>query len=762
MMKFLKSKITRTAAFILSVVIVFGVAFNFCSRLIGYTDERRKIYNDNDVFYDSYEFYHELDKINSDLWLIGHMYLRNLDENGKLKGSEHYIKSIKENLQKGGLMDEKGNIIYPETENFEYMVGFGDKIHSNAGIKVVDEINNYAYWIKNSNISMPAYDSYGMSPCDKCLYNNGKGMEYYYAGGGGYAVFDYDTTELDSYIDELGAVIYLNEDGTTPVPSNYISVVYGEYYHSDYYGYEEIIEGEDSRYGYQYPVTEQEEYLSANNYINGYTVYITPNAEYIAEFEERQDKIFNLNMMMTKNILSLIGFVAVALLLMVFVIALSGYDNKNGGFSLNVLDRIWAEIYLVLLVAVPLITIIVVDEAMVSSGYFLSKVSKFVFTLGLSIGIVLAYLIVCQCINTTVKRLKCRKLVRTSLLGKICIKAKDFILSLGQQKNNAFLIRFAIITVFFAIWLFIAFFIIFGLESELGLVVLVLVPIVYIIFNIINFRDISKLGKHIENISNGNYSEVKVDKTSPIYKMTENLNSISDSIETNVEKQLRSERMKIDLVTNVSHDLKTPLTSIISYVDLLAEEEMSEEAKTYVTVLENKTQRLQAIVADLFDLAKATSRTDVNFEKLDLTVLIRQVIGEMEDKLKASGRELRTDITSESAPVYADGKRLYRVLQNLLDNAMKYSLEGTRIYLKLCSENNRFVLSVKNIASYEMTFTADEITERFVRGDKSRTSEGSGLGLSIAKSFTEACRGSFEVKVEDDVFTVIISFDELE
>ncbi|MBQ8434924.1 MAG: GHKL domain-containing protein, partial [Oscillospiraceae bacterium] len=176
----------------------------------------------------------------------------------------------------------------------------------------------------------------------------------------------------------------------------------------------------------------------------------------------------------------------------------------------------------------------------------------------------------------------------------------------------------------------------------------------------------------------------------------------------------------------------------------------------------NKTQRLQAIVADLFDLAKATSRTDVNFEKLDLTVLIRQVIGEMEDKLKASGRELRTDITSESAPVYADGKRLYRVLQNLLDNAMKYSLEGTRIYLKLCCENNRFVLSVKNIASYEMTFTADEITERFVRGDKSRTSEGSGLGLSIAKSFTEACRGSFEVKVEDDVFTVIISFDELE
>ena len=244
--------------------------------------------------------------------------------------------------------------------------------------------------------------------------------------------------------------------------------------------------------------------------------------------------------------------------------------------------------------------------------------------------------------------------------------------------------------------------------------------------------------------------------------MTENLNNISDSIEKTVEKQVRSERMKIDLVTNVSHDLKTPLTSIISYVDLLAEDEMSEDARRYVTVLENKTQRLQTIVADLFDLAKATSRTDVNLENLDLTVLTRQVIGEMEDKLKASGRELRTDIAVEKAPVLADGKKLYRVLQNLLDNAMKYSLEGTRIYLKLYKENGKFVISIKNTASYEMTFTADEITERFVRGDKSRTGEGSGLGLSIAKSFSEACKGELEVKIEDDVFAVTVSFDEQE
>jgi len=764
MMKFFKSKITRAVAFILSVVIVFGVTFSFCSKIVGYATEKEQLNKEN-VYYDSLLFYNEFEEINSDLWLIAHMYLRNLDENGKLKGNEHYIKSINENMKKSGLMDEDGNIVYPETENFEYIVGFGDKRYSNSGTTEVDKTNNYAFWIENGSAGLPAYNSYAIGFDDKSLSDNGKGMEYYYSCGGGYAVFDYDTTGLDSYIDELGAVIYLNEDGTTPIPSNYVSTVSSVYYHSDYYEYEEIIESEDEGNSYKYPVTEQEEYESSEPYLNGYTIYISATPEHLAEFQEMQSRIAHIDMKVTRNIINLIGFAVIAILLMIFVFVTSGYNYENSKYYLNALDRIWAEIYLILLAAIPLITLIVIDQAMTEVLFLLRNMSKFVLTLTLSTGITAAYVIVCQCINTIIKRLKCKQLIRTSLIGKICIWTKNAVLSIGKQKNNIALIRFIILSVVMLILGFIDILFIFEGQSgvsEFMLVAFIVEIALYIYLNYRNLKDIADLSKHIENISNGDYTAVTTSNTSTIHKMTENLNNISDSIEKTVEKQVRSERMKIDLVTNVSHDLKTPLTSIISYVDLLAEEEMSEDARSYVTILENKTQRLQTIVADLFDLAKATSRTDVNLESLDLTVLTRQVIGEMEDKLKASGRELRSDISIDKAPVLADGKKLYRVLQNLLDNAMKYSLEGTRIYLKLYKENSKFIISIKNIASYEMTFTADEITERFVRGDKSRTDEGSGLGLSIAKSFSEACKGELEVKIEDDIFMVTVSFDEQE
>ena len=211
--------------------------------------------------------------------------------------------------------------------------------------------------------------------------------------------------------------------------------------------------------------------------------------------------------------------------------------------------------------------------------------------------------------------------------------------------------------------------------------------------------------------------------------------------------------MKIDLVTNVSHDLKTPLTSIISYIDLLAQEDLDPASKDLVNVIQQKAERLKIMVSDVFDLAKATSRTDVTLEDIDEVILVGQVLGDMEDKISAYGKEIRTDIQAKDAPIKADGKKLYRVLQNLIDNALKYSLEGTRIWLTLRKESGYAVLTVRNTASYEMKFSADEITERFVRGDEARTSEGSGLGLSIARSFTEACGGEFRVSIEGDVFS---------
>jgi signal transduction histidine kinase len=217
--------------------------------------------------------------------------------------------------------------------------------------------------------------------------------------------------------------------------------------------------------------------------------------------------------------------------------------------------------------------------------------------------------------------------------------------------------------------------------------------------------------------------------------------------------------MKIDLVTNVSHDLKTPLTSIISYIDLLSREELTTEAADYVKILEKKSDRLKKIVSDLFDLAKSTSGSDeLELEKLDCAVLLKQVMADMEDAITSSGRTIRCEYGSDPAPVYADGKKMYRIFQNILDNALKYSMDGTRIFLEMKVSGSKVVTSIKNTANYEMDFDTEEILGRFTRGEKSRTGEGNGLGLSIAKSFADACGGDLAVGIDGDQFNVTLTF----
>lgn len=223
---------------------------------------------------------------------------------------------------------------------------------------------------------------------------------------------------------------------------------------------------------------------------------------------------------------------------------------------------------------------------------------------------------------------------------------------------------------------------------------------------------------------------------------------------------MRSERMKINLVTNVSHDLKTPLTSIISYVDLLSrEEDLSDVSRDYVRILSEKSDRLKNIVSDLFDLARSTSGDiETEVEELDLKKLVEQTVVDMDDSIQSSGFQIRTSLPEEPVAIRSDGKKLYRVIQNLLDNALKYSLQGTRIYVDLVEENGKASLRIKNTAGYEMNFTKDEILQRFFRGDRSRSGEGSGLGLSIAESFTRVSGGEFDLQVDGDQFNVLLKF----
>ena len=237
------------------------------------------------------------------------------------------------------------------------------------------------------------------------------------------------------------------------------------------------------------------------------------------------------------------------------------------------------------------------------------------------------------------------------------------------------------------------------------------------------------------------------------------LSSIDQSMDRSVQEMLKSERTKVELITNVSHDLKTPLTSIISYVDLLKHEPLSPAGQEYVEVIANKSHRLNQILQDVFDLSKATTG-DIKAEmrELDLRKLIEQTVFDMEAQIEASGHPLVVHLPEYAVMIESDGARLYRVLQNIIDNALKYTHPGTRIFLDLTTEGTTACMILKNTSAYAMDFTSENVLQRFYRADKARTSEGSGLGLSIAESFTELSGGQFDVRIEGDLFKVILTF----
>lgn len=257
----------------------------------------------------------------------------------------------------------------------------------------------------------------------------------------------------------------------------------------------------------------------------------------------------------------------------------------------------------------------------------------------------------------------------------------------------------------------------------------------------------------------GEPAPVCVPKSSSLYAASKAVADIGTHLQESVAAQMKSERMKLDLITNVSHDLKTPLTSIIGYLDLLEkQDDLPAGTRDYVLILRQKSERLATTVADLFTLAKATSGSEtLAIEPLDLVMAVRQTLGDMNDSIRRTGVPVKATMP-ESAIVQADSGKLYRVLQNILDNALRYSLVGTRIYLEVSRGDIATRLTLTNTASYEMNFAPNDVLQRFVRGDASRTTEGSGLGLSIAQSFMQNFGGGLEVGVQGDTFTVTLTF----
>ncbi len=234
--------------------------------------------------------------------------------------------------------------------------------------------------------------------------------------------------------------------------------------------------------------------------------------------------------------------------------------------------------------------------------------------------------------------------------------------------------------------------------------------------------------------------------------------SIQSGFRKAVDEEVRSRNMKTELITNVSHDLKTPLTAIITYVDLLKKEDITEEErKEYVATLEKKSQRLKVLIEDLFEISKATTDNIVmNYDEVDLVSLIKEVRLENEDKIQSSTLDFRWSLPEEKCILRLDPQRTFRIIDNLVQNILKYSMAHSRVYIAMNDQDGKVTVSLKNMSATEMNFTPEEITERFVRGDLSRNTEGSGLGLAIAQSFTELQGGEFKVETDGDLFKVTI------
>ncbi len=312
---------------------------------------------------------------------------------------------------------------------------------------------------------------------------------------------------------------------------------------------------------------------------------------------------------------------------------------------------------------------------------------------------------------------------------------------------------------FFFVNLFIVIFGISNYGSKLGLVI-----VLYVIFSIamiyvlnrasINYQKVLDQSK---SVSEGNFTSEPLGDVQPFNEISKQLSTINEGFKFAVEEEVKSQKMKTELITNVSHDLKTPLTAIISYVDLLKKEPMDPTVKSYVDVLDRNSNRLKRLIEDLFEVSKADSgNVDLQLDKIDVVSLLNQTLIETKDD-KNDHLDLRVTCSSEHIYAKLDANKMYRVFENLLHNIYKYALPNTRVYIDV-EEKEQVQITFKNISQQELDFDANQLTNRFVQGDESRNQEGSGLGLAIVKSFVELQGGEINITADGDLFKVELSF----
>ena len=447
----------------------------------------------------------------------------------------------------------------------------------------------------------------------------------------------------------------------------------------------------------------------------------------------------------------------------VFLLSAAGHHGETGEIRPSFIDKIPFDLYTALTVFAGIFLI----AAMAEVSY--SNTAMLVVVLIAALGVIAALISLLWCMSLAV-RIKLGTTIKSCIIYRVgawCLRLikkvfytfKDGLKAIPMFPR-AVLIIAAILFVEF-LWIAIA-----GTSPGKQLFGWFIERAVLVLATLYALLSMKQLLESGQRIAKGEL-DCKVDTSKlrgPFKEHGEDLNSITDGMNRAVGERMKSERFRTELITNVSHDIKTPLTSIINYVDLLEKEQPeNEKMREYLEVLDRQSAKLKKLIDDLLEASKASSGSlSVNLTECELGILLDQMAGEYSEKLSAAGLELILTKPEESVKIMADGRHMWRIFDNLLNNICKYAQRGTRVYLDLTADALKAVVTFRNISATRLNISGDELTERFVRGDSSRNTEGSGLGLSIAQSLAHLQKGALDITVDGDLFKVVLSFDRIQ
>ena len=489
-------------------------------------------------------------------------------------------------------------------------------------------------------------------------------------------------------------------------------------------------------------------------------------SSYIEEFEENTEIAMKSNLMNKLSSFEKYAYSAIPvssiliIVIILYLIISTGHKKGVKGIALNDFDKIPLEIIIAIATILGAIPIIIL--ASMYNNY--DAIISLIIT-----AYLLIYTLVVIVFNTVIKRIKSRTFLKSSFVGLMLIGTSNCLEWLYYKYASIFktlTYSKSIILktcIYFGVIIPLVIAIAFVFQDTIVTILLEMLLATIVAYkNIKTSKEYVKIEKKLEEMYEGNNKNPLQAKDfgKEFNKSVKYINDISNGFENAIQDRMKSERLKAELITNVSHDIKTPLTSIINYVDLLKQENIqNEKAKEYIGILDNKSQRLKKLTEDLVEASKiSTGNISLTLEKINVVELIKQALGEFEDKFKKRGLDVILDSKDNEISIKADNKYMYRIIENLFSNISKYALENSRVYVDIKKAQKNVIIEMKNISKDRLNITAEELMQRFVRGDKSRTTEGSGLGISIAQNLTELQGGKFSLKLDGDLFKVQIEW----